>query len=396
MNDLIKQKVDLIADSIFNKVEKPIEEESYALYSGEFGNLLFLFYYSKYKKNEKYCFLTEDFAERLFNQFIYKKNSHTYCNGLSGILYLFEFFRENNFVDMNVDDSLLFIDNYLMKQMRYDIQHQYYDFMHGALGVGLYFLKKGTNSQCIDELVDFLYQTAEKDSSNNLFRWKSVIDLENNLVGYNLSLSHGISSIIIFLSRVIKCYNNNKRTEEMLSGAVNYVLSQQKDFLQFGSYFPNYIVTNSQEPISKSRLAWCYGDLGIGLALWQAGKAIDNLDWKKRGLEILLWSAQRLKDEDLFIRDSGICHGAAGLAMIFRRMYLETNQEEFLNSMKYRLNQTLQMANFTDGLAGYKTYESNMWKCDYSLLTGISGIGLVLLSYLDDDKQNWDEMFLLS
>jgi|GEM_PF-4247298 len=36
--------------------------------------------------------------------------------------------------------------------MRQDMQYQYYDFMHGALGVGLYFLKKSAHPEYIQEL----------------------------------------------------------------------------------------------------------------------------------------------------------------------------------------------------------------------------------------------------
>ena len=183
---------------------------------------------------------------------------------------------------------------------------------------------------------------------------------------------------------------------ELLSGAVNYVLSQQKDFKQFGYNFPNFIPIDPSELVSKSHLAWCYGDLGIGMALWQAGKSTNNSDWKEKGFEILLQTTQRQQYEDSFVRDAGICHGSAGLAMIFHRMYLETGRNEFHDAIDHWLYKSLQKASFEDGLVGYKTFIKEEWICDYSLLNGISGIGLVLLTCLEDDKQNYDEMFLLS
>ena len=396
MNELIKQKVDLIAECIFEKIQKSDEAESYGLYSGEFGILLFLFYYSRYSKSEKHLLLTEDYAERLFNRFLNKTTLYTFCNGFSGILYFIEWLRENGFIDMDVSAPQSLLDHYLISRMKQDMQQQYYDFMHGALGVGLYFMKKGTNQESIQELIDFLYLTAEKDADNQSFKWKSLINHENNLTGYNLALSHGISSIIIFLSRVIKSGIYDNKIVDLLSGAVNYVLSQQRDFKQFGSYYPNYIPVNSQYPVSKSRLAWCYGDLGIAMALWQAGKVIDSEDWKTKGLEVILQSAQIRKYEYSSVIDGGICHGSAGLAMIFRRIYIETGRYEFNDSINHWLYQTLQISRFENGLVGYKTFLKDEWINDYSLLTGISGIGLVLLTWLEDDSQTWDEMFLLS
>jgi len=397
MNEIIKQKVDQIAECIFEKIQKNEKPESYGLYSGEFGMLLFLFYYARYSKSEKYSTIAEAYAERLFNRFLNESRLHTFCDGFSGILYLFEFLREHNFINMDVSDSQSAIDNYLIAQMRSNIQQSYYDFMHGALGVGLYFLKKGTNSECIQEIVDFLYQTAEKESDNQIFKWRSVIDHENNRIGYNLSLSHGISSIIIFLSRVAKSGVNDKKVMEMLSGAVKYILSQQRDFNQFGSYFLNYIPIDFQEYVPpKSRMAWCYGDLGIGIAIWQAGKDIDNTVWKAKGVEILIQSTKRRTFTESLINDAGICHGSAGLAMIYHRMYLETSRREFKDATDFWVKQTLNFSRFNDGLAGYKTALKDELINDNSLLTGISGIGLVLSSFLSEDKQAWDEMFLLS
>ena len=263
MEAIIKQKVDQIAECIFEKVQKS-EGESFGLYSGEFGQLLFLLYYSKFSQNEKHAILTEQYAVKLLEQFVEKEKLHTFCSGHSGILYLFEFLRENDIIDLDVNDVQPFLENYIVSRMRWDIQQQNYDYMHGALGVGLYFLKRNTNPKYIQELIDFLYHMAEKDTNHQIFKWESVIDPEKNLIGYNLSLCHGISSIIIFLSRIVKSDMNEIKILEMLSGAVNYVLSQQIDYFQYGSYFPSYIKKGSPENNSKSRLAWCYGDLGIG------------------------------------------------------------------------------------------------------------------------------------
>jgi len=397
MESVIRQKIDSIAECIFAKIQEQ-EKESYGLYTGEFGLLLFLYYYSKYSLNKKHAFLTEKYVKRLFKQFTKEVKLHTFCGGFSGILYLFEFLRENNCIDMDVSNAQPALNKYLVSRMRQDISDNNYDFMHGALGVGLYFLKRKSNPEYIQELLDFLYNTAEKSADNRIFKWKSTVKdaNEKDCMVYNFALSHGMSAIVIFLARIIKSGIDNERVREMLSGAVNYLLSQEKDFSQFGSFFPNYISIDTPENISKSRMAWCYGDLGIGMALWQAGKVLKKLEWKEKSLEIMLQSTKRRSNNDSRVRDAGICHGSAGIAMIFRRMYLETGRNEFKDATQYWMQQTLNFSRFEDGLVGYKTYVRDGWENDYSLLMGISGIGLVLLSYLENDPQNWDEMFLLS
>jgi len=394
---IIKQKIDSIAECIFAKIQKN-EEELFGLYTGEFGILLFLFYYSRFSKIKKHTKIAESYAEKLLEQFVEKEKLHTFCGGLSGILYLFEFLRENGFIDMDTSNAQPILDDYLIARMRENVSEKYYDFMHGALGVGLYFLKKGIHPEYIQELIEFLYATAEKSADNKIFKWESVIMDKNEKyrITYNLALSHGMSSIVIFLARVVRSGMLNEKIIKMLSGIVDYVLSQEKDFSQLGSAFPNYIVLDSPKDVSKSRLAWCYGDLGIGMALWQAGKAMEKTEWKDKGLEILLQSTKRRNFNESYVQDAGICHGSAGIAMIFRRMYLETYKDEFIEASHYWIGQTLNFSCFEDGLAGYKARYTDEWKCDYSLLMGISGIGLMLMSYLEDDQQTWDELFLIS
>ncbi len=147
MESAIKQKIDLIVECIFTKIQKK-QEEYFGLYTGEFRILLFLFYYSRYSKNKKYKLFAENYAEKLLEQLTEEVKLHTFCNSFSGILYLFEFLYENDFINIDVSDIQPLLDNYLITQMRQDIQQHNYDFMHGALGVGLYFLKK-SNPECI-------------------------------------------------------------------------------------------------------------------------------------------------------------------------------------------------------------------------------------------------------
>ena len=77
-------------------------------------------------------------------------------------------------------------------------------------------------------------------------------------------------------------------------------------------------------------------------------------------------------------------------------MYIETKKIEFKEATDFWMEQTLNFSDHEDGLAGFKTYMQGEWIGDYSLLTGISGVGLVLISYITDDLQEWDEMLLLS
>jgi hypothetical protein len=78
-------------------------------------------------------------------------------------------------------------------------------------------------------------------------------------------------------------------------------------------------------------------------------------------------------------------------------MWWDTRLPEFKNAADYWMNETLKMAKFEDGLAGYKVwYGEQGWLNEYCLLEGIAGIGLALMTYYYEVEPIWDECLLLS
>lgn len=389
MKNIIELKLNRIVDCIYEKIVKSQFDSNYGLLSGEFGVLLFLLYYEKYSGKSHRDL--DIYTERIVDNLLTRNIGYSFGDGLSGVLYLFEFLRDKKLLDFDTSDVEVLWHAYLNKSIQINMLNHNFDYLNGALGTVLYLLKKN-NLEEADSFINYLYEIADKDIANKFFRWESIIYPANKKC-YNLSLSHGHSSLIIFLSRFLKVKQNDSKAEELLNGAVNYVISQQIDFSSFGSHFPPYIINDS--PLIKSRLAWCYGDLGVALALWQTGKVKDCLDLKNKALEIFLDSTKRTNPEKEAVIDSGICHGSIGLAMIYRRMYIDTGLDNFKSAMDFWIDQTLKNSQFIDGLAGFKTYKGS-WESDYSFLTGISGIGLFFVSYLNNDSQEWDELLLLS
>jgi len=245
--------------------------------------------------------------------------------------------------------------------------------------------------------LSLLQTTAEKIV--NGVKWKSILNLETKKTGYNISLAHGMSSIAVILSKLYAIKElDQKMIKTLLQGCVNYILEQEIDKDKYGSFFPS-IAIESMDAVSISRLGWCYGDLGISMALWQAGVALQNESWKNKALEVLLFAAEKRRDlQKNYVVDAGLCHGASGIAHIFYRSWWNTRMPEFKKAADYWMNETLKMATFEDGLAGYKTWygKEKGWVNSYSLLEGIAGIGLALLTYYHEVEPTWDECLLLS
>ncbi|MCC8198203.1 MAG: lanthionine synthetase C family protein [Tannerellaceae bacterium] len=395
MKERLSLKLKEIAECIYKKIESGSQSELRGIYMGDFGMLLFLYYYSNYSQDEKFLTLTDTFTDQLLENFVEQSSGYTFCDGISGMLYMMEILKENDFLEIDLEDSQEVLDKHLNMSMQKEMAQQNHDFIHGALGVAYYFLKHKKNHAYIETFIDYLYLTAEKEPHTGIFKWKSKLGLYDG-IGYNISLSHGMSSIAVFLSRFLSIYPSHTKAKEILTGCVNYILSQEIDVNTQGSYFPAYSTENIRSAVFKSRLGWCYGDLGVAIALWQAGKVLQKKEWTNKAVTILKHASTRRSRKENLVIDAGICHGSVGIALIFNRMNKEIPQKEFEEATAYWLEQTIELAEFEDGLAGYKSYEGEKWQSDYSLLTGITGIGLTLLSYLKDDPQHWDEILLLS
>lgn len=389
------EKIKEITTEFLDKKNLPVDN---GIMGGKVGIATFLFYHAKYyDKQDSYDYALELLIS-VFDDIDKGFNYHTHAGGLAGIGTVIELLTQEDLIEADTDEVLSGLDDFLYKVMISDLKNSNYDFLHGAVGIGLYFLKRKSNKKrhkFLKNFVNELDNIAYKDEEG--IRWLSVLNKVENTHGYNLSLSHGNASIIVFLSKLYFTGIAKEKVLILLTGAVKYLLNQQLDISKFKSNFPSWICKD--EPSTHSRLAWCYGDLGIGIALWQAGNNTNNETWKEKAIEILLHSTKRRNLKDNTVVDAGICHGTSGIAHIYNRMFINTGLKEFKNTADYWFSETLKMAKFDDGLAGYKVWRSSEMgglQNQYGFLEGIAGIGLTLISAISDIEPKWDECLLLS
>lgn len=395
----VKNKIEQIAAAI-DKVAL-IKDNEPGFLSGSSGYLLFFSYLEKYSSNkEKYRNKKEQVIDHLFRH-IDQVTLSSFAQGLGGIGWVFSHLIQQSMLEADSNLLLEDFDEVLQKAMEYEFRMRNWDYLHGALGILLYFQNRFAKNNL---LLPVLQNGCEQLSSlgeeaGEGIKWRSVLNMETGEEGYNISMSHGIASIIAILSSLhATSGTDHKKTEKLLQGSVMYLLEQQIDREQYGSYFSNYAL-ESQEDIHGSRLAWCYGDLGIAMALWRAGQALDNETWKNKALEILLFTAEKRRNPVGGItRDTGLCHGASGVGHIFYRMWWNTRIPEFYDAASYWFDETLTMARFDNGPAGFKSwnYVTGEWYDNYKFLEGITGAGLALLTFYYQIEPAWDECLLLS
>jgi len=393
----MKSKINEIAQILSSEIASEV-----GLLSGIGGQILTcseLFLHNKISQNWL-SHLHNVLEERLTNE----EFTTTHYSGLAGIGWLYEYLSQRKIIDCDTNALLEESDFYLENVLKKKLWEGNYDFLHGGVGVALYFAKRVAKKKELVSVLNQFLEDLEKLSTkqeDGTIKWISLLSGDTPELGYNISLSHGMSSIIAILSKLYKIEGINKeKTEKLLRGVVQYVLAQEIDKNEYGSYFSSYAL-ESTPTVFKSRLAWCYGDLGIASAIYQAGKVLKENAWRNKALEIFIFAAtQRRNLEDNFVRDACLCHGTAGIGHIFYRMWWNTKMPEFKDAADYWFDQTLKMAKFPDGLAGFKTLEmpdnKPAWVNKFDLLEGISGIGLALLTYYYEMDPEWDECLLLS
>jgi lantibiotic modifying enzyme len=315
----------------------------------------------------------------------------SFCNGIAGIGWLMAYLKKEQCIDYDIEDILGQFDTILQNSFHNAVNNKNYDFLHGTLGYALFFLQKAEPKTFYDRIITYVEEISIENDKG--LKWLSEnFYNDKSLFVYNLSLSHGSASIVAILIKIFEHVQSEKNAaKKIITEAINYILSQQTDVLKHGSFFPSFIIKECPTVFIKSRLAWCYGDLGIGVSMWRAGQMFNNDKWNDKAMDILLYAANNRRNlEDNNVFDCGFCHGTAGIAHIFYRMWKYTQIVYFKDAADFWINKTVEMFKVSD----FKMSDNS--EINMGLITGLSGIGLVLTSYLHDVSPNWDEVFLLS
>ena len=391
----VENKIHEIAGSVGNCVP-----DETGMMGGKAGLACFYAYYADWSGNRVFDSLAVELIEQALNPAAGHFPAWSFSNGVSGIAWMIHHLSSDGLSRWDASSIFDDLDPSLYKQMMLEIRSGHYDYLHGALGIALYFLRQAGNKKyrCyLEELVDELDQVSEQEVDGSV-KWLSLLNPETKDTGYNLSLSHGIASIIMVLSKIYAAGIAQEKTELLIRNSIKYLEKQKINNSGYSSVFPSW-ATQNHYAVEQSRLAWCYGDLGIGMALLEAGHLFPASTYKSDGMQVLLQSVLRRDPAENSVLDAGICHGASGIALIYNVLHQKTGMRTFRDVALYWLDVCLNMAYHKDGIAGYKAWygsENGGWMAIPGLLDGSSGIGLALLSFISEREPSWLRALLLT
>jgi hypothetical protein len=127
------------------------------------------------------------------------------------------------------------------------------------------------------------------------------------------------------------------------------------------------------------------------------GQWTNDASLEREAIEIGLQAAQRPFDR-CGVVDAPLCHGAAGLAHLYNRMYQATGDRRFLEGSLSWFDRTLEMKRDGEGVAGYSSWrpDEGGWSVDRSLLSGATGMALALVAASTAVDPSWDRLLLAS
>jgi lantibiotic biosynthesis protein len=280
-----------------------------------------------------------------------------------------------------------------------------YDLISGLVGYGVYFLERYPRATAREGLELILWHlealaTKTKDGLSwfspprLLPRWQQERCPEGY---YNLGVAHGVPGVIYVLNELARRGVERARSESLLEASVCWLLAQRRP-PGCRSWFSSWVSSSSESQDSRPR--WCYGDLGVLSVLLQVVDRTPRVDWVDfaRGLldHCLSWSI------DSSIVEACLCHGAAGNAHLFNRIYQRTGDARCRATAIAWFESALAMRRPDQGVAGFLARRQDRpdapvhWESRESLLDGDIGIALALLSAVTSVSPHWDRLLLLS
>jgi len=200
----------------------------------------------------------------------------------------------------------------------------------------------------------------------------------------DLGLAHGTAGIVVWLCRYAQ------EAEDLIRAGT-------QDILRFGGpatewrEWPGIVTADGRS--RGARIAWCYGAVSAGFAISRAGQVLRDGTLEALGLQLLRRAACRESFPD--VDEAGICHGAAGLALMWNALFQETQRHDYLELARVWITRTLELTRDDNVQSAVRLANGVQWREENGLLLGRAGVALTLAIAASGGNAGWTRLFLL-
>ena len=280
-----------------------------------------------------------------------------------------------------------------------------HDLVVGVTGIGVYALERHPRpvaAEVVRHVVEQLHASSHHDDDGTYW-WTPPEAIPDSDVRkrypsgrVDLGVAHGMGGAIALLGAICGARIACDTARPLLEEAVRW-LRAHSITTGGGPTFPVW-VAEGVRPV-QARCAWCYGDPGLAAALLVAGRGLGDDGLTTDAVALACRAAER-PPADAGVLDASFCHGAAGLAHLYNRMYQATGELTLRRAAVYWIERTLEYFRSAAGEGG-----SWVWGTEdpmagpwtgVNVIEGAAGVALVLLAAATPVEPSWDRMFLAS
>ena len=381
--------------------DEPIEAEYPSISSGYLGAALYFGYLDRLQPSAGHTAIGEALRDRAIDDLAQTWKPPGLHYGVSGVAWAVEHLQGD---ELDEEDANSEIDEALVAFVDGVSTRADFDLMNGLTGIGVYAIERSrrpSGRALLARVVARLAEMAEPRDGG--LAWHTHPENEpaasralypNGF--YNLGVAHGPPAVVLVLAGA--CALRVSGARPLLNDAMRWLLARRRgDNSSF--VFPMIELDDGRS--LPPRAAWCYGDAGVSVTLLATARAASCTEWETAALAAAERAAAR-PAADCGVADAGVCHGAAGLALMFHRLWHSTGDARFAAAARHWYEHTLDLHQPGRGVGGYEAWlqpsqpgARGTWEADRSLLSGAAGIGLVLMAGLGIEPR-WDRMLASS
>ncbi|MFN7957251.1 MAG: lanthionine synthetase C family protein [Holophagaceae bacterium] len=380
--------------------------------TGYAGLALGFHYLNQCQPENDFKAVSEKFLNLAVDHVARHASSTSLFSGFTGVAWVLAYIQKDMLHEIH--DSCTEIDKIIINYIKNKNKPLEYDLIDGLVGLGIYAIErfpKMSGKILLDAVLSELIR--RKIHLDGGFTWLTPPELlpewqkkQAPLGYYNLGLAHGVPGVINLIGRV--CFINSYYYEKyyfLLKGAIRWLIMQSNPSTAPSSF--SRIIPIGEAPEnreirmkSESRIAWCYGDLGIGLSLLHTSIRMQESRWKTKSLEILRKvAAKNPIDAGMF--DASLCHGSAGNAHLFNRIFQTTGDPLFKKAALTYFDWTFDHHSNNSIITSFSPWDPDRKfplesaTMDSSFLTGTMGVALALLSGISEIEPEWDRILMV-
>jgi hypothetical protein len=302
------------------------------------------------------------------------------------------------------DDPNEAADDALQTLLAQSPWERHFDLITGLVGFGAYALERWPRPWAHDALVsvvDRLAECAERRPPGIAWptraAWVPPWTLPDDASRlWDCGVAHGAAGVVALLAETCARGVAVDTARPLLDGAVAWLLAQRMPDDDV-SILPSWV--RDDEPPKPARLSWCYGELGTGLVLLRAARALGEAEWERAAIALGRAGAARSEAASR-VQDACLCHGAAGNGHLLQRFHRMTGDAVFAEVARAWFDRALATRRAGAPLAGFQTWTRGPdgefgWTSDPGLLSGAGGVALALAAATTEDDAAWGRALLL-